>query len=175
MSNSPSIVLKCLPTTPNPITNGHSTYSAQGDEDEDTPKLLISSLRTQLTDRHSQLGMLKLQIHLVLFTHLFSRIEDNLDLSNSNFDTTQARLKSLEQQRQSHIDALQSGVLVERAAIATEPSKLIERATEEERKRGEEEGKRKEIETELFELSAGLLGQANTMVAEERIAQSNGE
>ena len=38
----------------------------------------------------------------------------------------------------------------------------MERATEEERKRGEEEGRRKEIETELFELSAGLFGQLNT-------------
>ena len=92
-------------------------------------------------------------------------------LSNSNLDTTHDRLKSLEQQRRSHIEALQSGVLVEQAAIATELSRLMERATEEERKRGEEEGKRKEIETELFELSAGLFGQANTTVAEERIAR----
>jgi Rab guanine nucleotide exchange factor SEC2 len=51
----------------------------------------------------------------------------------------------------------------------------MERATEEERKRGEEEGKRKEIEKELFELSAGLFGQANTMVAEERIARASAQ
>ena len=50
----------------------------------------------------------------------------------------------------------------------------MERTTEEERKRGEEEGKRKDIETELFELSAGPFGRANTMVAEERTA-TNGE
>ena len=58
MSNSPPIVLKSLPTTPNPVMNGHSTYSMPGDDDEDASKLLISSLRTQLTDLHSQLEML---------------------------------------------------------------------------------------------------------------------
>ena len=47
-----------------------------------------------------------------------SSLEDDLDLSNSNLDITQAHLKSLEQQRQSHIEALQSDVLVERAAIS---------------------------------------------------------
>ena len=169
MSNSPPIVLKSLPTTPNPVMNGHSTYSMPGDDDEDASKLLISSLRTQLTDLHSQLEMLNSK--LISSYSRISSLEDDLDLSNSNLDITQARLKSLEQQRQSHIEALQSGVLVERAAIATELSRLMERATEEERKRGEEEGKRKEIETELFDLSAGLFGQANTMVAEERIAR----
>jgi len=51
----------------------------------------------------------------------------------------------------------------------------MERATEEEQKRGEEEGKRKEIERDLFELSAGLFGQANTMVAEERIARASAQ
>lgn len=174
MSNSPPIVLKSLPSTPNPVTNGHWTYSTQDDDDdEDASKLLISSLRTQLTDLHSQLEMLNSK--LISSYSRISSLEDDLYLSNSNLDTTQARLKSLEQQRQSHIEALQSGVLVERAAIATELSKLMERATEEERKRGEEEGKRKEIETELFELSAGLFGQANTMVAEERIARASAQ
>lgn len=173
MPNSPPIVLKSLPTTPNPVTNGHSAYSTQDDDDEDASKLLISSLRTQLTDLHSQLEMLNSK--LISSYSRISSLEDDLDLSNCNLDTTQARLKSLEQQRQSHMEALQSGVLVERAAIATELSRLMERATEEERMRGEEEGKRKEIERDLFELSAGLFGQANTMVAEERIARASAQ
>lgn len=142
MSNSPPIVLKSLPTTPNPVTNGHSAYSMQdNDDDEDASKLLISSLRTQLTDLHNQLEMLNSK--LVSSYSRISSLEDDLDFSNNNLESTQARLKSLEQQRQSHIKALQSGVLVERAAIATELSKLMERATEEERKRGEEEGSEK--------------------------------
>jgi predicted nucleic acid-binding Zn-ribbon protein len=170
MSNSPPIVLKSLPTTPNPATNGHST---QEDDDEDASKLLISSLRTQLTDLHSQLEMLNSK--LISSYSRISSLEDDLYLSNNNLDTTKARLKSLEEQRQGHIEALQSGVLVERAAIATELSRLMERATEEERMRGEEEGKRKEIERDLFELSAGLFGQANTMVAEERIARASAQ
>jgi len=174
MSNSPPIVLKSLPTTPNPVTNGHSTYSTQGqDDDEDASQLLISSLRTQLTDLHNQLEMLNSK--LISSYSRISSVEDDLYVSNSNLESTQARLKPLEQQRQSHIEALQSGVLVERAAIATELSRLMERATEEERKRGEEEGKRKEIERELFELSAGLFGQANAMVAEERIARASAQ
>lgn len=169
MSNSPPIVLKSLPTTPNLVTNGHSTQ----DDDDDASKLLISSLRTQLTDLHSQLEMLNSK--LISSYSRISSLEDDLYLSNTNLDTTQARLKSLEHQRQSHIEALQSGVLVERAAIATELSRLMERATEEERMRGEEEGKRKEIERDLFELSAGLFGQANTMVAEERMARASAQ
>ena len=168
MSNSPPIVLKSLPTTPNLVTNGHSTQ-----DDDDASKLLISSLRTQLTDLHSQLEMLNSK--LISSYSRISSLEDDLYLSNTNLDTTQARLKSLEHQRQSHIEALQSGVLVERAAIATELSRLMERATEEERMRGEEEGKRKEIERDLFELSAGLFGQANTMVAEERMARASAQ
>ncbi len=173
MSNSPPIVLKSLPTTPNPLTNGYSSYSTQDDDDEDASKLLISSLRTQLTDLHGQLEMLNSK--LISSYSRISSLEDDLDLSNTNLDTTQARVKSLEQQRQTHIEALQSGALVERAAIATELSRLMERATEEERMRGEEEGKRKEIEKDLFDLSAGLFGQANTMVAEERIARASAQ
>lgn len=173
-SNSPPIVLKSLPTTPNPVTNGHPAFSTQdNDDDEDASKLLISSLRTQLTDLHSQVEMLNSK--LVSSYSRISSLEDDLYDSNNNLESTQVRLKSLEQQRQSHINALQSGVLVERAAIATELSKLMERATEEERKRGEEEGKRKEIERELFDLSAGLFGQANAMVAEERIARASAQ
>ena len=172
MSNSPPIVLKSLPTTPNLVTNGHSTQDDE-DDDEDASKLLISSLRTQLTDLHSQLEMLNSK--LISSYSRISSLEDDLYLSNTNLDTTQARLKSLEHQRQSHIEALQSGVLVERVAIATELSRLMERATEEERMRGEEEGKRKEIERDLFDLSAGLFGQANTMVAEERIARASAQ
>lgn len=171
MPNSPPIILKSLPTTPNPVANGHSAYSTQGDEgDEDASKLLVSSLRTQLTDLHNQLELLNSK--LISSYSRISSLEDELYFSNGNLESTQVRLKSLEQQRQSHIGALQSGALVERAAIATELSRLMERATEEERKRGEEEGKRKEIEKELFDLSAGLFGQANTMVAEERIARA---
>ena len=174
MSNSPPIVLKSLPTTPNPVANGHPAHSTQdNDYDQDASKLLISSLRTQLTDLHNQLEMLNSK--LVSSYSRISSLEDDLYFSNNDLESTQARLNSLEQQRQSHIKALQSGVLVERAAIATELSKLMERATEEERKRGEEEGKRKEIERELFDLSAGLFGQANTMVAEERIARASAQ
>ena len=92
MSNNPPIVLKLLPTTPNPVTNGHSTYSTQGDDDEDASNLLISSLQTQLTDRRSQLEMLNSKLN-----SSYSRISSDRDLSNSsNLDTTQARFKSLE-------------------------------------------------------------------------------
>jgi hypothetical protein len=172
VSNSPPIVLKSLPTTPNPVANGHSAYPPQ-DDDEDASKLLISSLRTQLTDLHNQLEMLNSK--LISSYSRISSLEDDLYVSHSNLKSTQARLKSLEKQRQNHIDALQSGVLVERAAIATELSRLMQRATEEEQKRGEEEGKRKEIEKDLFDLSAGLFGQANAMVAEERMARASAQ
>jgi len=105
MSNSPPIVLKSLPTTPNPVTNGHSAYSTQDDDDdEDASKLLISSLRTQLTDLHNQLEMLNSK--LVQSYSRISSLEDDLYVSHNNLGSTQARLKSLEQQRQSHIEAL---------------------------------------------------------------------
>ena len=142
MSNSPPIVLKSSHTTPNSVTNGHSTYSTEDDDDEAASKSLISSLRTQLTDLHSQPEMLNSK-HISSYSRI-SSLEDDLDLSNSNLDTTQACLKSLEQQRQRHIEALQSGVLVERATIAIELSRLRSgpRKKKESVKRRKENGRR---------------------------------
>ncbi|TFY58639.1 hypothetical protein EVJ58_g6289 [Rhodofomes roseus] len=51
----------------------------------------------------------------------------------------------------------------------------MERATEEAAQRGQAESARAEIEQELDDLSAGLFNQANSMVAEARIAQAKSE
>ncbi|THH13357.1 hypothetical protein EW146_g6851 [Bondarzewia mesenterica] len=78
-------------------------------------------------------------------------------------------------QRTQHLSALNTGLLVEKAQVTAELTRLMEKATDEAARRGQAESARAEIEKDLDDLSAGLFNQANTMVAEARFARAQSE
>ncbi|KAG8938218.1 hypothetical protein FRC03_007502, partial [Tulasnella sp. 419] len=74
-----------------------------------------------------------------------------------------------------HLAALDTGLLVEKAHVTSELSRLMERVSDEAARRGQAETAKKEIEKDLDDLSATLFNQANTMVAEARFERAKSE
>ncbi|KAA1472434.1 hypothetical protein DENSPDRAFT_761315, partial [Dentipellis sp. KUC8613] len=119
--------------------------------DHDAQAMVIDSLRQQVQDLVSQVTALNGK--LVKSYDRFSDLEDALH----------------------HLSALNTGLLVEKAQVTAELTRLMEKATDEAARRGQAESARAEIEQELDDLSAGLFDQANTMVAEARLARAMSE
>ncbi|TFY65755.1 hypothetical protein EVG20_g5329 [Dentipellis fragilis] len=141
--------------------------------DHDAQAMVIDSLRQQVQDLISQVTALNGK--LVKSYDRFSDLEDALHVSDSNLRTSTLKISQLELERTQHLSALNTGLLVEKAQVTSELTRLMEKATDEAARRGQAESARAEIEQELDDLSAGLFDQANTMVAEARLARAMSE
>ncbi|KDQ58557.1 hypothetical protein JAAARDRAFT_100208, partial [Jaapia argillacea MUCL 33604] len=119
--------------------------------DPEAQAMVIDSLRAQVQDLFSQVSQLNNK--LVQSYDRVSDLEDDLH----------------------HLAALNTGLLVEKSHVTTELTRLMEKATEEAARRGQAETARADIEKELDDLSANLFDQANTMVAEARLARAISE
>ncbi|KAG9078599.1 hypothetical protein FRC06_008285, partial [Ceratobasidium sp. 370] len=172
-SSKPPTLASSASSTHSTKPNGQSPATPQPETEDDPRTQLIETLRTQLTDVHTQLSQLNSK--LVQSYDRVSHLEDSLEVANNTLSTSKARVSELEAQQAAHEAALETGVLVEREHVAHELSRLMERATEEAAQRGEADAARSRIETELDDLSADLFGRANTMVAEARIARAASE
>ncbi|KAF9787903.1 hypothetical protein BJ322DRAFT_1217162 [Thelephora terrestris] len=141
--------------------------------DPDAQNMVIESLRSQIQDLFSQVTQLNSK--LVGSYDRVSHLEDQLHDSSNGLRSASVKISQLELERSQHLSALNSGLLVERTHVTAELTRLMEKATEEAARRGQAESARAEIEKELDDLSAGLFGQANTMVAEARLARAASE
>ncbi|OJT08143.1 hypothetical protein TRAPUB_966 [Trametes pubescens] len=148
--------------------NGEDTKLQAHNSDPDAQAMVIESLRAQVQDLFSQVTQLNNK--LVRSYDRVSDLEDELHVTSSNLRQTTLKISQLELERTQHLSALSTGLLVEKSHVTTELNRLMERATEEAARRGQAESARHEIEQELDDLSAGLFNQANTMVAEARMA-----
>lgn len=152
-----------------PINQEH-----QRDQDaSDAQAQIIASLRSQVTDLFSQVTQLNGK--LVKSYDRVSDLEDQLHDSESSLRNASVAVSSLELERTHHLAALDTGLLVEKQHVTAELNRLMERATEEAAQRGQAETARRDIEKELDDLSASLFLQANTMVAEARLARAKSE
>ncbi|KIK43015.1 hypothetical protein CY34DRAFT_804253 [Suillus luteus UH-Slu-Lm8-n1] len=152
-----------------PINQEH-----QRDQDaSDAQAQIIASLRSQVTDLFSQVTQLNGK--LVKSYDRVSDLEDQLHDSESSLRNASVAVSSLELERTHHLAALDTGLLVEKEHVTAELNRLMERATEEAAQRGQAETARSDIEKELDDLSASLFLQANTMVAEARLARAKSE
>ena len=163
-------------------TSNHGLYSPPeaGTEskrethpDPEAQNMVIESLRSQIQDLFSQVTQLNGK--LVGSYDRVSHLEDQLHDSSNELRSASVKISQLELERSQHLSALNSGLLVERTHVTAELTRLMEKATEEAARRGEAESARTQIEKELDDLSAGLFGQANTMVAEARLARAASE
>ncbi|KZT71873.1 hypothetical protein DAEQUDRAFT_763369 [Daedalea quercina L-15889] len=153
--------------------NGADVKLQRHNSDPDAQAMVIGSLRSQIQDLFSQVSQLNGK--LVKSYDRMSDLEDELHVTSSNLRGATLKIGELELERAQHLSALSSGLLVEKDNVTAELNRLMERATEEAAQRGQAESARAEIEKELDDLSAGLFNQANSMVAEARIAQAKSE
>ena len=153
--------------------NGTDVKLQRHNSDPDAQAMVIASLKAQVQDLFSQVSQLNGK--LVKSYDRMSDLEDELHVTTTNLRGTTLKVGELELERAQHLAALSSGLLVEKDHVTAELNRLMEKATEEAAQRGQAESARAQIETELDDLSAGLFNQANSMVAEARIAQAKSE
>lgn len=140
---------------------------------DDPQAMVIASLRNQVGDLLTQVTQLNGK--LVQSYDRVSDLEDNLHIAASAQRAATLQISALELERTQHLAALNTGLLVEKAHVTSELTRLMEKATDEAAKRGVAESARREIEKDLDDLSAELFGHANGMVAEARLAQAKSE
>ncbi|KAI0754433.1 hypothetical protein C8Q80DRAFT_1226504 [Daedaleopsis nitida] len=150
--------------------NGEDTKLQSHSADSDAQAMVIESLRTQVQELFSQVSQLNNK--LVRSYDRVSDLEDELYVTSSNLRQATLKVSQLELEHTQHLSALSTGLLVEKSNVTLELTRLMEKATEEAARRGQAESARAEIEKDLDDLSAGLFHQANTMVAEARIAEA---
>lgn len=153
--------------------NGSDVKLQRHNSDPDAQAMVIGSLKAQVQDLFSQVSQLNGK--LVKSYDRMSDLEDELHVTTANLRGATLKVGELELERTQHLAALSSGLLVEKDHVTAELNRLMEKATEEAAQRGQAESARAQIETELDDLSAGLFNQANSMVAEARIAQAKSE
>ena len=158
-----------------PGVNGHKSKSRRqsASHDSDAQAQVIESLRSQIQDLFSQVSQLNNK--LVRSYDRVSDLEDELHVTSDNLRNSTLKVSQLELERAQHLSALSTGLLVEKSHVTTELTRLMEKATEEAARAGEAESARVAIEKDLDDLSAGLFDQANTMVAEARLARARSE
>jgi chromosome segregation ATPase len=166
---TPDISSRGSHTPPEPETES----KRENYPDPEAQNMVIESLRSQIQDLFSQVTQLNGK--LVTSYDRVSHLEDQLHDSSNGLRSASVTISQLELERSQHLSALNSGLLVERTHVTAELTRLMEKATEEAARRGEAESARTQIEKELDDLSAGLFGQANTMVAEARLGRAASE
>lgn len=129
----------------------------------------IPALRAHILDLSAQVTGLNSK--LVSSFERISDLEDDLQDLHSRILSSTTKIASLEKEREEHLAALNTGLLVEKAHVSSEMQRMMERVLEETKRRGEAQGEKEKIEAELDELSASLFGEANKMVAVERLAR----
>lgn len=133
----------------------------------------IRTLRTQVEDLTNQVTGLNGK--LVNSFMRISDLEDDLSDAKERVMTGSTRVAELEKERQEHLAALNTGLLVEKAHVSTEMQRMMDRVIEETKQRGQAESDKAKIESELDELSASLFNEANRMVAVEKLARARAE
>lgn len=116
-----------------------------------------------------------LNAKLVSSYNRISDLEDDLTIAHSRILGSTTQIAELNKEREQYFNALNTGLLVEKAHVVSEMQRMMERVVDETAQRGRAESDRTRIETELEELSASLFGEANKMVAIERLERARAE
>ncbi|CEH18835.1 Guanine nucleotide exchange factor [Ceraceosorus bombacis] len=132
-----------------------------------------AELETQVSDLTSQ--VMSLNSKLVASYEQRSDLEDDLSDAHNRIMAHTTRIAELEKERQEHLAALNTGLLVEKAHVSTEMQKMMERLLEETAQRGKAVDAKEKMQGELDDLSATLFEEANRMVAAERLLRARAE
>ncbi|KAF9059147.1 hypothetical protein BDP27DRAFT_1342016 [Rhodocollybia butyracea] len=149
-----------------PDTTWTPAAKPHDDSDPDAQILLISTLRTQITDLYTQVTQLNSK--LVSSYDRVSDLEDTQHALKSQLSSSTGRISHLESERKEHLALLNTGALVQKDDVKDELQRLMEHASREASLRALSDGAKAQIEQDLDDLSASLFEQANGMVAEAR-------
>ncbi|ORY30392.1 hypothetical protein BCR39DRAFT_529653 [Naematelia encephala] len=140
----------------------------------DSPTIsLIASLRSQLTLLSDQAQALNQKLVESISVH--ADLEDQHYHLQTSHKELQAKTESLEKDKKSWEESINSGLLVERSQIRDEMQRLAAGLVEEERRRGSAEERREAVEGEINDLTAKLFMEAQAMVAVEHMARAKAE
>ncbi|KAJ1028008.1 hypothetical protein NDA13_003459 [Ustilago tritici] len=131
------------------------------------------ALQAQVKDLINQVTGLNEK--LVKSFNRIADLEDDYSDAQERVRTMSAKIKELEKERAEHLDALNTGLLVEKAHVSNEMQRMMDRVIEETAQRGKAESDKSKIEAELDELSSSLFSEANKMVAVERLSRARAE
>lgn len=126
----------------------------------------VTELTTQVTGLNNKL--------VTSFVRI-GDLEDDLSEMQDMVTNYKKQIASLEKERQEHLAALNTGLLVEKEHVSSEMQKMMERLVQETAEKGKAVDERHKIESELDELSSSLFSEANKMVAVERLARARAE
>lgn len=132
-----------------------------------------AELRAQLSDLQNQVTGLNNK--LVSSFMRVSDLEDEVSESQNSIATFTSKVAALEKEREEHLAALNTGLLVEKAHVSQEMQRMMDRVLEETTQRGKAISDKEKIEAELDELSSSLFSEANKMVAVERLSRARAE
>lgn len=148
------------------ITEQHAIPEAQPLPTREELQAQVSDLTNQVTGLNEK---------LVKSFNRIADLEDDYSDAQENIRTMAAKIKELEKERAEHLDALNTGLLVEKAHVSSEMQRMMDRVIEETAQRGKAESDKSKIEAELDELSSSLFSEANKMVAVERLSRARAE
>lgn len=131
-----------------------------------SPEERERDLRNQVTSLNSK---------LVMSFNRISDLEDDLSVAHNRILAHTTHIAELHKEREQHLFALNTGLLVEKAHVTSEMQRMMDRVLDETAQRGKAESDKSRIETELEELSASLFNEANKMVAVERLERARAE
>lgn len=131
------------------------------------------ALQAQVKDLTNQVTGLNEK--LVKSFNRIADLEDDYSDAQERIRTMSAKIQELEKERSEHLDALNTGLLVEKAHVSSEMQRMMDRVIEETAQRGKAESDKSKIEAELDELSSSLFSEANKMVAVERLSRARAE
>ena len=136
-------------------------------------RMSTEALQAQVKDLTNQVTGLNEK--LVRSFNRIADLEDDYSDAQEQVRSMSAKIKELEKERAEHLDALNTGLLVEKAHVSSEMQRMMDRVIEETAQRGKAESDKSKIEAELDELSSSLFSEANKMVAVERLSRARAE
>ncbi|CBQ67966.1 related to GTPase activating protein sec2 [Sporisorium reilianum SRZ2] len=156
-------------------TTDHAPNGASAPPEVSTKQDTVSveSLQAQVKDLTNQVTGLNEK--LVKSFNRIADLEDDYSDAQERVHSMSAKIKELEKERAEHLDALNTGLLVEKAHVSNEMQRMMDRVIEETAQRGKAESDKSKIEAELDELSSSLFSEANKMVAVERLSRARAE
>lgn len=166
------------PASQSLAAENHASYSekastANADVATTLSSMSTEELRAQVKDLANQVTGLNEK--LVKSFNRIADLEDDYSDAQERIRSMSTKIKELEKERSEHLDALNTGLLVEKAHVSSEMQRMMDRVIEETAQRGKAESDKSKIEAELDELSSSLFSEANKMVAVERLSRARAE
>ncbi|WFC94545.1 hypothetical protein MBRA1_001177 [Malassezia brasiliensis] len=160
-----------MSTKPKSMTVSTDDVSRSREEPVDyllqlSPEERERDLRNQVTSLNGK---------LVTSFNRISDLEDELSIAHNRILAHTTQIAELHKEREQHLFALNTGLLVEKAHVTAEMQRMMDRVLDETAQRGKAESDKTRIEAELEELSASLFNEANKMVAVERLERARAE